>query len=71
MKAFVATLIVFLLVILAMSVGVIFAGKRIRGSCGGLSTWTDENGEPVCDACADCPEKKRECELEASRARKV
>ncbi len=53
MNIFIITLCVFLLVILAMSVGVIFGRQRIKGSCGGLggcelcdSGDDQENGEP-------------------------
>lgn len=35
---FIITFFVFLLVIVAMAVGVIFGHKRIQGSCGGLSS---------------------------------
>ena len=64
MDTFVGTFLVFIAAVAAMAVGVIFSGRRIKGSCGGLATWKDADGESVCDACADCPEKKRECELE-------
>lgn len=46
----IATLVVFLTVTLAMSVGAILTGKRLRGSCGGVSG--------VCP-CSDA--KKRSC----------
>ena len=55
--------LVFVAVVLGMAVGVIFSNRRLKGSCGGLSAWRDELGDPMCDACAECPEKKEECEL--------
>ena len=55
--------LVFVAVVVGMAVGVIFSNRRLKGSCGGLSAWRDELGDPMCDACADCPEKKSECEL--------
>lgn len=63
-EIFLAAFVAFALVIVGMAVGVIFAGKRIQGSCGGLSAWTDENERPMCEACLECPAKKSECELE-------
>ena len=46
MDTFVAALIVFALAMLAMAVGVLLSGRRLRGSCGG-------DGEACrCDASA-------------------
>ena len=53
------TLVVFVLAVAAMSVGVIFSNRRIKGSCGGLAGLRDARGKPLCDGCADpgaCPE---------------
>jgi hypothetical protein len=36
MATFLATLIVFGLAMLAMAVGVLISGRRLRGSCGGV-----------------------------------
>ncbi|MEM7233573.1 MAG: (Na+)-NQR maturation NqrM [Planctomycetota bacterium] len=63
MGIYIATFIVFASVIAGMAVGVIFSNRRIRGSCGGLSAWKDELGKPMCEACADDPNKKHDCEL--------
>ena len=65
MDIFLGTFLAFIAVVAAMSVGVIFSGRRIKGSCGGLAAWKDADGESICDACADCPDKKKECELES------
>jgi hypothetical protein len=46
---------VFGLVIAAMAVGVIFANRRIQGSCGGLSTMRGADGKPSCMACGGSP----------------
>ncbi|MDH3685310.1 MAG: hypothetical protein OEP95_03745 [Myxococcales bacterium] len=35
LETFLATLAIFGVVVLAMSIGVIFQGKRLKGSCGG------------------------------------
>ena len=45
MDTFIGTLIVFGGALLAMAVGVLFAGKRLSGSCGGRGP----NGEPLGD----------------------
>jgi hypothetical protein len=49
MEQYLAALLVFALVIAGMAVGVIFSGRRIKGSCGGLSTMSDELGQPLCE----------------------
>ena len=36
METFLATLLLFAAVMLAMGVGVAFSGRRLRGSCGGV-----------------------------------
>lgn len=61
---FLASFAAFGLALLAMSIGVIVSNRRIRGSCGGLSAWRDSIGNPMCEACAECPERKQDCELE-------
>lgn len=67
-QVFLIAFLVFGGVILGMSVGVLFGRRRLKGSCGGLSAWRDEIGRPMCEACAECPEKKHECELEEAEA---
>lgn len=56
----IATLIItfsiFAIAMLVMSVGVIFSGRCLRGSCGGPEV-LDSRGEPV--SCAACPRRKR------------
>lgn len=52
MTTFLASLLVFGLALLAMAIGVLLGGRRIKGSCGGLSSFTDANGKSVCEACA-------------------
>lgn len=52
MATFFVTLIIFLAVVAAMSIGVVVSGRRLRGSCGGLgASATNENGEQVCGYC--------------------
>lgn len=50
------TLAVFLLVVLAMAVGVIFRRPCLRGSCGGPEI-LDASGEPL--SCATCPNRDK------------
>ncbi|QDT66837.1 (Na+)-NQR maturation NqrM [Calycomorphotria hydatis] len=50
------------LVIAAMAVGVIFSNREIKGSCGGLATMTDGDGNSICMACGESPD---DCEREA------
>lgn len=57
MEIFWITLGVFLGVVAAMSVGVIFKRSPIKGSCGGIANIMGESG---CDIC----EKKNECQVD-------
>ena len=52
MQTFLVTVLIFLLAVAAMAVGVIFSGRRLKGSCGG----TGEN-------CRCSAEARRECAL--------
>ncbi len=49
------TLAVFLIAMLIMSVGVVFSGRCLRGSCGGPEV-LGADGEPL--TCATCPRRK-------------
>ncbi|MBY0517451.1 MAG: (Na+)-NQR maturation NqrM [Bacteriovoracaceae bacterium] len=57
METFWATLSVFGIVIIVMSVGVLFKRTPIKGSCGGIASVMGESG---CDLC----EMKNECQIE-------
>ena len=57
MQYFILTLIFIGIMILAMSVGVIFSNKRLKGSCGGLSAVMGEDCE-FCDGKDKCQGKK-------------
>jgi len=60
MELFFLTITVFGIVVLIMSVGAIFQGKCIKGSCGGEEIW-DADGELL--NCDTCPVRRRgECE---------
>ena len=62
---------VFLCAVGGMAVGVLIAGKRIQGSCGGLANMRDEHGKPMCMACEDmskdCKEEFEQREAEQQR----
>ena len=51
MKTFLAVLVLFAFAMLAMAVGVLFGGKRLKGSCGGLGAVLNADGEQVCGIC--------------------
>jgi len=65
MQLFLLSLAVFAIVILIMSVGVIFSGRCIRGSCGGEEV-VGPNGELL--NCDTCPVRK---EREAALAQRT
>lgn len=50
---FIITFFVFLLVIIAMAIGVIFGKKRIQGSCGGLASVGIEKSCDCEEVCAE------------------
>ena len=60
-SVFLATFSIILIAVLAMSIGVIVAGKRIKGTCGGLN---DIKGlENACDLCTKpCAKRKKALE---------
>jgi len=51
MQTFLATLALFAIVMVAMAVGVLVHGRRLRGSCGG----------PDSESCSCGPKKRQEC----------
>lgn len=53
-----------LLVVAAMSIGVLFGRKPIAGSCGGVGAALNED-DYVCDLCGNDPNK---CEQENAKA---
>ena len=61
MMTFILALIVLLIVVAGMSVGVIFAQKPIKGSCGGMSAL---GMETECDICGG---DKVKCEKETKK----
>ena len=61
METFILAFILLLLVILGMSLGVLFMGKTIKGSCGGLNAISDADKCMVCakDIDPDSPLRER------------
>ena len=73
LPTFLGAVLIFGLAIAAMAIGAIVANKPIKGSCGGLSTRTDADGNTACSLCSrpvkDCPERaKREQQAQAEAA---
>ena len=64
---FIATFMVFLLVIVAMSIGYIFNKKTIGGSCGGLAS---VGIDKECDCPEPCDNRKKK-NAEAERIAKL
>lgn len=53
MTTFLITLAVFAVALGGMAIGVMLSGRRIKGSCGGLSSFKDREGNSVCEACTN------------------
>lgn len=51
LQLFLVTAAVFGVAVLAMSVGVIVANRRLQGSCGGMAGIKDAGGKTICDMC--------------------
>ena len=64
MLTFLATFVVFVLVIFGMSLGWIVKRKSIQGSCGGISSL---GLEKVCDCPEPCDARKKRLAREAQR----
>ena len=66
----VAGFVIFGVAIVAMSVGVIFSNRQIKGSCGGIAALNQGRLSPACDMCG---QKTTECQelQDAIRAKQV
>ena len=70
MATFVFTFLFLLAIMLAMALGVILMGKRIKGSCGGLNAVSGADHCLVCKREIDPDSSLRE-RMECPRARKA
>lgn len=70
MEIFLFTFGLLMVVTLGMSLGVIFMGKTIKGSCGGLNAISDADKCVVCSKDIDPNSPLRE-RLQCPRARKM
>jgi len=70
METFFLAFTLFVLVTLAMSLGVIFMNKRIKGSCGGLNAIGEGNECLVCHKEID-PNSPLRDRLDCPRARRM
>ncbi|WP_299426873.1 (Na+)-NQR maturation NqrM [uncultured Shimia sp.] len=70
METFMLTFVLLLLVTLGMAVGVMFRGRTIKGSCGGLNAISGSDKCVVCskDIDPDSPLRER---LQCPRAKKM
>ena len=70
MSTFILAFVLLMIVTLGMSLGVIFMGKRIKGSCGGLNAISDADHCVVCKKEID-PNSPLHERLKCPRARKM
>lgn len=59
---------VFLLVLAAMAVGVMFGRRAISGSCGGLGNKTDGEGNTSCSLCQNPSESCKELKAQMAES---
>ena len=57
MKTFFIAAAVFLLAVTGMAIGVIVSNRRLKGSCGGLSSMKNGDTKPMCELCSIPPEQ--------------
>ena len=70
MEIFIITFIVFLIIILIMSLGVMLMNKNIKGSCGGLNAISGSNKCSVCNKDID-PDSPLVTQLNCKRTQKI
>jgi hypothetical protein len=68
LTVFVASFVLFLLIIGGMSLGYVFKRKSLQGSCGGI---TALGMDKVCDCPEPCDARKKRLEKEALRQKQL
>ena len=68
LTVFVATFVLFLLIVGGMSLGYVFKRKSLQGSCGGI---TALGMDKVCDCPDPCDARKKRLEKEALRQQQL
>ncbi|ENG6107853.1 (Na+)-NQR maturation NqrM [Serratia liquefaciens] len=68
LTVFVATFVLFLLIVGGMSLGCVFKRKSLQGSCGGI---TALGMDKVCDCPEPCDARKKRLEKEALRQQQL
>ncbi|CAI1145095.1 (Na+)-NQR maturation NqrM [Serratia liquefaciens] len=68
LTVFVATFVLFLLIVGGMSLGYVFKRKSLQGSCGGI---TALGMDKVCDCPEPCDARKKRLEKEALRQQQL
>ena len=70
MEIFVLTFVIFLIIILIMSLGVMLMNKNIKGSCGGLNAISGSDKCSVCNKDID-PNSPLISQLDCKRSQKT
>ena len=70
MEIFVLTFVIFLIIIVIMSLGVILMNKNIKGSCGGLNAISGSDKCSVCNKDID-PNSPLISQLDCKRSQKT
>ena len=70
MEIFIITFVVFLIIILIMSLGVMLMNKNIKGSCGGLNAISGSDKCSVCNKDIN-PNSSLITQLNCKRAQKI
>ena len=70
METFVLTFVIFLIIIVIMSLGVMLMNKNIKGSCGGLNAISGSDKCSVCNKDID-PNSPLISQLDCKRSQKI
>ena len=70
MEVYILTFVIFLIIIIIMSLGVMLMNKNIKGSCGGLNAISGSDKCSVCNKDID-PNSPLISQLDCKRAKKT